>query len=146
MRLRPESQCALRILVALAKEPDPVDVTTLVMRTKAASPLVLRTLEALSRTRMVRLVRRGHYCIGFHPRAIYIADVLDATGALDESLTCPLASPQCTPDTPCELCWTLFEADVAAIQAMRSKTLNDLVHIPYKRAVPRGADAMSRSA
>jgi Rrf2 family protein len=140
MRLRPQAQCALRVLVALAGDALPNTAEDLALKTKTSPGLVDRTLAALTRARIVKPVGDG-YRLGFHPRAIYVADIIDATGALDESLSCPLASPTCTAQSQCALCWTLFEADLAAMQVLRTQTVDDL-----RRAPHNGALHMPRSA
>ncbi len=133
MQLRPQAQSALRILVTLAGEALPVTDDALARTTKTSLTLVQRALSALRHARMVKRVGRG-YRLGFHPRAIYIADILDATGAPETSISCPLASAGCTMHNPCPLCWTVLEADLAAMQVLRTQTLEDL------RRTPHGSD------
>jgi DNA-binding IscR family transcriptional regulator len=112
----------------------------LATQTKTSLGLVRHALESLLDTRMVKPVGEG-YRLGFHPRAIYIGDILDATDALEHSPSCPLASPACEPNNPCALCWTLVEADLAAMEVMRRQTLDDLRRTPH-----RGEVAIARSA
>ncbi len=133
MHLHPQAQCALRIMVTLAREPLPLTHTWLAGHIRTSEPLVARTLEALELARMVKRVGDG-YRLGFHPRAVYIGDIIDVAGGQRQDRGCPLATPGCTPDAPCSLCWTLVEADLAAMQVLRTQTLEDLRRTPSGRA------------
>lgn len=134
MRLRPQTQCALRIMVTLSREPRPVTQEELADATKTSPALVSRTLAALEQALMVKRVGDGHR-LGFHPRAIYVADILDAARGEIDAVGCPLASGGCSHESPCALCWTLIEADLAAMHVLRTQTLEDLRRVTARRDV-----------
>jgi DNA-binding IscR family transcriptional regulator len=117
-------------MLTLATHPPPLTEGELSHAARTSLPLTARTLDLLAGGHLVSRVDAG-YRLGFHPGAIYVADILDAVTREDGSAGCPLASDGCSRENPCRLCWSLLEADLAAIQVLRRHTLDDLRKAPH---------------
>ena len=126
MELTPAIRCALRILLSLAEEPlKPAPFDELARVANASTGLVRRTVDALAEARLVQSISGG-YRLGFSERAIHLSDVFAALAARPGPATCALATVSCNAGAPCPMCWVLIEADIAAMESLRTHTLASL--------------------
>jgi DNA-binding IscR family transcriptional regulator len=123
MELTPTVRCALRILLAATSDPQPL--ANLIEASRASVGLAERTVASLCRAQLLRQIGDG-YRLGFTDHAIHLSDVFRAMGLQPGPAVCPVAAAGCTDAQPCPLCWTLIEADIAALEIMRAHTLAEL--------------------
>jgi DNA-binding IscR family transcriptional regulator len=122
MHVTPAVGCAVRILLAASSGAITLDE---LYEGSSSRGLVQRTVEALCESRLLKKVGET-YRLGFCDRAIRLSDVFAAVGLLPGPSACPTAAPGCSATAPCPLCWLLIEADIAALEVMRTQTLADL--------------------